>query len=132
MSRNKKSDDIYTTIADQIIDSGADLSQMFEKDGLLKQLTKRLLEKALDAEMDSHLGYSKHQRNTSTNSRNGYNSKTLSTDTDMSTLPADLPRQFGTVTYFIFHYILKLIWSHIIYRRMLSFCIIVSLNIFKY
>ena len=63
MSRNKKSDDIYTTIADQIIDSGADLSQMFEKDGLLKQLTKRLLEKALDAEMDSHLGYSKHQRN---------------------------------------------------------------------
>mgnify|MGYP001060501947 FL=1 len=81
MSRNKKSDDIYATIADQIIDSGADLSQMFEKDGLFKQLTKRLLEKALDAEMDSHLGYSKHQRNTTTNSRNGYNSKTLSTDT---------------------------------------------------
>lgn len=81
MSRNKKTDDIYTTIADQIIDSGADLSQMFEKDGLLKQLTKRLLEKALEAEMDNHLGYSKHQRNTTTNSRNGYNSKTLSTNT---------------------------------------------------
>ncbi len=81
MSRKNKSDDIYATIADQIIDSVADLSQIFEKDGLLKQLTKRLLEKALEAEMDSHLGYSKHQRTTTTNSRNGYNSKTISTDT---------------------------------------------------
>ena len=32
-------------LADQIIDSGVDVNQMFEKDGLLKQLTKRLLEK---------------------------------------------------------------------------------------
>ncbi|ASG67887.1 adenosine deaminase [Francisella halioticida] len=44
----------------------------------------------------------------------------------------DLPRQFVTVYYFIFHYIFKLIWSHIIYCRMSPFCIIVSFNIFKY
>nr|WP_245806536.1 oligopeptide:H+ symporter [Francisella halioticida] len=48
-------------------------------------------------------------------------------------IPAsDLPRQFVTVYYFIFHYIFKLIWSHIIYCRMSPFCIIVSFNIFKY
>ena len=57
------------------------VNKIFEKDGLLKQLTKCLLEKALDAEMDSHLGYSKHQRNSSSNARNSYSNKSLSTDT---------------------------------------------------
>lgn len=49
------------------------------KDGLLKQLQKRLLEKALGAELTDHLGYLKHEpsgRN-SGNSRNGTSSKTL-------------------------------------------------------
>lgn len=81
MSKNRKSEDIYSILADQIIDSGVDVNQMFEKDGLLKQLTKRLLEKALDTEMNSHLGYSKHQRSNSSNARNGYSNKSLSTDT---------------------------------------------------
>ena len=94
MSRKKKSEDIYSTLADQIIDSGVDINEMFEKDGLLKQLTKRLLEKALDAEMDSHLGYSKHQRNATDNSRNGYSSKTLSTDT--GNIDISIPRDRGS------------------------------------
>ncbi len=42
MSINKKLDDIYATIADQIIDSGANLSQMFEKDGLLLDFKYKL------------------------------------------------------------------------------------------
>jgi putative transposase len=49
------------------------------KNGLLKQLQKRLLEKALGAELTDHLGYEKHAvagRN-SGNSRNGSGSKTL-------------------------------------------------------
>jgi putative transposase len=37
MSKNKKSEEIYSMLADQIIDSGIDVNQMFEKDGLLKQ-----------------------------------------------------------------------------------------------
>ena len=81
MSKNRKSEDIYSMLADQIIDSGVNVNQMFEKDGLLKQLTKRLLEKALDTEMSNHLGYSKHQRSNSLNARNGYSNKSLSTDT---------------------------------------------------
>ncbi|QIV95353.1 IS256 family transposase [Allofrancisella inopinata] len=96
MSKNKKSEDIYSVIADQIIDSGVDVNQMFEKDGLLKQLTKRLLEKALDTEMNSHLGYSKHQRSNSSNARNGYSNKSLSTDTgniDIS-IPRDRDSNF--------------------------------------
>jgi len=96
MSKNKKSEDIYSILADQIIDSGVDVNQMFEKDGLLKQLTKRLLEKALDTEMNSHLGYSKHQRSNSSNARNGYSNKSLSTDTgniDIS-VPRDRESEF--------------------------------------
>lgn len=49
------------------------------KDGLFKQLQKRLLEKAMGAELTVHLGYDKHDpagRN-SGNSRNGTSPKTL-------------------------------------------------------
>jgi putative transposase len=50
--------------------------------GVLQQLTKRLLESALDGEMTDHLGYDKHDpagRGTG-NSRNGTRSKTVLTD----------------------------------------------------
>jgi putative transposase len=49
------------------------------KDGIFKQLQKRLLEKAMGAELTVHLGYDKHDpagRN-SGNSRNGTSPKTL-------------------------------------------------------
>nr|WP_174247167.1 MULTISPECIES: IS256 family transposase [Rhodococcus] len=50
--------------------------------GLLNQLTASVLETALEAEMDEHLGYEKHQvegRNNG-NSRNGRRSKTVLTE----------------------------------------------------
>lgn len=49
------------------------------KDGLLKQLQKRLLEKALGAELTVHLGYEKHDSagDNSGNSRNGTSPKTM-------------------------------------------------------
>lgn len=50
--------------------------------GLLQQLTKRVLESALEGEITDHLGYDKHDaagRN-SGNSRNGTRSKTVLTD----------------------------------------------------
>lgn len=51
-------------------------------DGLLNQLTKQVLESALEAEMNEHLGYEKHQvegRNGG-NSRNGVREKTVLTE----------------------------------------------------
>ncbi len=50
--------------------------------GLLQQLTKRLLESALEGEMADHLGYDRHDpagRNGG-NSRNGKRSKTVLTE----------------------------------------------------
>ena len=49
------------------------------KNGILEQLTKRVVERALEAEMRHHLGYAKHGRvtNASGNTRNGTSKKTL-------------------------------------------------------
>src|SRR5687768_14422323 len=56
--------------------------QLLGRGGVLQQLTKRFLEAALEAEMDEHLGYDKHDpagRNGG-NSRNGKRGKTLLTE----------------------------------------------------
>lgn len=61
-------------------------------DGLLNQLTKSVLETALEAEMDDHLGYERHDavgRN-SGNSRNGTRSKTVLTE--IGPVEIDVPR----------------------------------------
>lgn len=52
------------------------------ENGLLKQLTKRLLERAMQAELTEHLGYEKHAPNgkNSGNSRNGGYNKTITGD----------------------------------------------------
>jgi transposase-like protein len=46
----------------------------------IKELVQQTLQEALEAEIEEHLGYSKHQRSDNDNSRNGYNSKTVRTD----------------------------------------------------
>lgn len=61
-------------------------------DGLLNRLTKNVLETALEAEMDDHLGYERHDpmgRN-SGNSRNGTRSKTVLTE--IGPVEIDVPR----------------------------------------
>ncbi|HYJ87388.1 MAG TPA: IS256 family transposase [Pyrinomonadaceae bacterium] len=62
------------------------------ENGLLKQLTKRLLERAMAAEMTEHVGYEKHEAsgNKSGNSRNGNSAKTLKGS--FGTMPIEVPR----------------------------------------
>jgi putative transposase len=62
------------------------------KHGLLKQLTKKLLERAMQAEMTEHLGYEKHDQagNNSGNSRNGKTTKALKGD--FGEMPLETPR----------------------------------------
>jgi transposase-like protein len=70
-------------LADQLLaqakEQGVDL---IGPDGLLNQLTKNVLETALDAEMTEHLGYEKHDPvgRDSGNSRNGARAKTVFTE----------------------------------------------------
>lgn len=62
------------------------------QNGLLKQLTKALVERALQAEMTEHLGHSKNQlvANEAGNTRNGRSQKTLKGD--FGELPIEIPR----------------------------------------
>ncbi|WP_342265295.1 IS256 family transposase [Cardinium endosymbiont of Philonthus spinipes] len=80
MKRKETPKDGISKAIDVLIDSGVDLSTLFDQGGLLKQLSKRLVEKALESEMDSHLGYNKHARSDSENARNGLSSKQVITD----------------------------------------------------
>lgn len=63
-----------------------------ELDDFFHDLYKQAVEGMLKAEMDEHLGYSKHQarENESDNSRNGYSNKTLKTN--IGDIPLDVPR----------------------------------------
>jgi putative transposase len=62
------------------------------ENGLLKQLTKLLVEKALEAEMADHLGHGKNEpvENAAGNTRNGKSRKTLKGD--FGELPIEIPR----------------------------------------
>lgn len=68
------------------------------ENGILKQLTKAILERALDSELTEHLGYEKNalEGRNSGNSRNGKTGKTLKTDHgDMDiTVPRDRASEF--------------------------------------
>jgi putative transposase len=61
---------------------GKSTAEMVGPDGLLKQLTKALLERAMNAELTHHLGYGKHELEGrgSGNSRNGQSRKTVQGD----------------------------------------------------
>ena len=62
------------------------------ENGLLKQLTKALVERALQAELTTHLGYEKHdpEGHNSGNTRNGSSSKRLKGD--FGTVEIEVPR----------------------------------------
>ena len=62
------------------------------ENGLLKQITKAVVERALQAEMDAHLGHGKHEpvENPAGNTRNGKSQKTLKGE--FGELPIDIPR----------------------------------------
>ncbi|TFC14452.1 IS256 family transposase [Cryobacterium sp. MDB2-10] len=61
------------------------------ENGLLGQLTKMVLESALEGEITDHLGYEKHERSGSaSNARNGSRTKTVLTD--IGPVPIEVPR----------------------------------------
>jgi transposase-like protein len=75
---------------DLLIKGDVDLSNALGEDGLIKQLSKRILELALQAEMDDHLGYNRYDRSDLQNARNGAFQKTLITNNGVIEL--DVPR----------------------------------------
>ena len=65
---------------DLLLEGDIDISNALGQGGLIKQLTKAVLERALAAEMDDHLGYDRYSRSDLNNARNGHYGKNLITD----------------------------------------------------
>ena len=70
---------ITPELLDELLKDYKSPDDMFGDDGLLQQLTKAVVERALQGEMTHHLGYEKHSSagQNSGNSRNGKSSKTI-------------------------------------------------------
>jgi putative transposase len=92
MAKRKKENDPLEQLLDQIDYSNLTQEDLMGPNGLVKQLTKRMLEKAMNTEMDDHLGFEKSERteDPKTNYRNGSSSKTIKTDN--GDIPIDIPR----------------------------------------
>lgn len=74
--------DIDTKLIDELLKGYRKPEDLIGENGLLKQLTKALLERAMNAELTHHLGYEKHDPKgyNSGNSRNGTSGKTIKGD----------------------------------------------------
>lgn len=71
---NKKELEAFAREAAKTLKTEKDLNEFSQ------MLTKITVEAALNAELDEHLGYDRHQASDNANSRNGYTSKTLKTE----------------------------------------------------
>jgi putative transposase len=79
-------------LLDELLKEYKNPEDLIGKDGILKQLTKRLVEKAMESELTHHLGYDKNSpagKNTG-NSRNGKSSKNIKGD--FGEIPIAVPR----------------------------------------
>lgn len=83
---------INNDLIDQLLAGYQKPEDVLGENGLLKQLTKAVLERALQAELTHHLGYDKHSHsgNNSGNSRNGRSKKTLKGE--FGNMPIEVPR----------------------------------------
>ena len=86
----------HDALLDELLKDYTAPKDILGEHGLLKQLTKRVVERALDAELTAHLGYAPHVRHGGAegNARNGTSHKTVQTDT--GPLPLEGPRLPGT------------------------------------
>jgi putative transposase len=75
-------DEIKADLVDELLKGYEKPEDIIGENGLLKRLTKALLERAMNAELTNHLSYEKNDRtgNNSGNSRNGTTSKTVKGD----------------------------------------------------
>lgn len=90
MSKDKPP--INDQLLDQLLAHYQKPEDLIGADGILKQLTKKLVERALDAEMTHHLGHDRHQPvvNPVGNTRNGFSRKKLKGE--FGELPIEVPR----------------------------------------
>jgi putative transposase len=69
---------IRRELIDELLKNYATPQDILGEGGLLKELTKAVIERCLETELEMHLGYPKHGRqgNATGNTRNGHSLKT--------------------------------------------------------
>ncbi len=79
-------------LVDSLLSGYKKPEDLIGENGLLKQLTKALVERVLEAEMEAHLGHGKNEpvANPAGNTRNGKSRKTLKGE--FGELPVEIPR----------------------------------------
>jgi len=89
MTRKKSKQDI---LIDELLEDVSDPKDLLGKNGLIKQLTKRLVERTLEAELTTHLGYEPYERkgHGTDNNRNGKSRKTVQSETGV--IDIEVPR----------------------------------------
>src|SRR5215217_4503021 len=89
----------HEALLDELLKDSTDPRDILGEHGLLKQLTKRVVERVLEAELTAHLCYAPHVRHETEehNARNGKGQKTVQTDTGPLDLvvPRDLTGSFA-------------------------------------
>ena len=75
----KEAADFKPELLDELLGETKTAQELLGSSGLIKELSKALLERMLEGELSHHLGYEKHAAvgNNSGNSRNGRSKKTL-------------------------------------------------------
>ena len=93
MLAKKKEKDFIDQLLNQIVFHGMTAEELAGENCLLKKLTSCFYSKVLEAEMDEHFGYKKNDNagDNSGNSRNGYTTKTVITDSN-DTIEVQVPR----------------------------------------
>lgn len=88
----KVKDVISDKLIDELIGDGKTAEELFGQQGLVSQLTKRLIDRSLSAEITHHLGYEKHSPEGihTGNSRNGSTPKRVKTNA--GELAVSIPR----------------------------------------
>ena len=81
---------IKEELLDQLLEGYDSPEDLLGPDGLLTELKKRLINKVLDSELTTHLGYEKHGKGLSGKIENGHSPKTLRSDD--GDLPIKVPR----------------------------------------
>lgn len=93
-----KTNPLDPQLVESLLKNYKEPGDIFGESGLFKQLKKALVERILDGEMTTELGYEKHDKagNNSGNSRNGYTKKTIkSNDGELDIqVPRDRNNQF--------------------------------------
>ena len=89
---------IRRELIDELLKGYPNPQDVLAEDGLLKQLTKAVIERCLETELDSHLGYPKHGRQGSArgNTRNGTSQKTVKGEQGQVEIEVPRDRQ-GTI-----------------------------------